>query len=134
MAKKQPKRTLHEQELINLLGRRIRLSRHAAYLTHERLGEKSGISLRSMQAMQAGQMNIRFTTLARIMKALGLKSWDKLLPHWDDVEVKPPTKKAAKKTAKKAATKNTKKAAKKAVKKKAAKKPPRKSAGGSKKK
>lgn len=142
MAKKQPKRTPHEQELINLLGRRIRLSRHAAYLTHERLGEKSGISLRSMQAMQAGQMNIRFTTLARIMKALGLKSWDKLLPHWDDVEVKPPTKKAVKKAAKKAtrkaakkaATKTTKKAAKKAVKRKAAKKPPRKSAGGSKKK
>lgn len=109
MAQYTPDRTPHEQELLNLLGKRIRRNRILLELTHEQLAEKSGISQRSMQAMQAGEMNIRFTTLAKIMKALGLKSWDALLPHWDDIEVpaapsrKKPTSQAASKRAKKKA-------------------------------
>ena len=104
MSNHTPDRTPHEQELLDLLGRRMRRNRILQELTHDQLSEKSGISQRSIQAMQAGQINIRFTTLARVMKALGLKSWDDFLPHWDDVEVtapKKPTKKATRKAKKK---------------------------------
>lgn len=54
----------------------------------------------SIQVMQAGHINIRFTTLAHAMKALGLKSWDDFFPHWDNVEATAPQKTTTKATKK----------------------------------
>lgn len=134
MAKQPPKRTDHEQLLIDLLSRKMRRSRVLANMTHQDLAAKAGLNLRNVQAMQAAETNIRFTTLARLKRAMRIKSWDELLPDWDDVEVQTAhrRKKAKKKTVKKVAKKTVKKVARKAV-KQATKKPPRKSAGGSKK-
>lgn len=115
MPKKPPKRTDHELELLRLLGIRFRRLRGYNILTNEELAEKADLNPRNLAAMQAGEVNVRYTTLARIKKALGLESWDELLPDWDDVDMSKRTKvakKAIKKSAKKTAKKSTQKRSK----------------------
>ncbi|MDP0497436.1 MAG: helix-turn-helix domain-containing protein [Verrucomicrobiota bacterium JB024] len=92
MRKKTPKRTPHENALLDLLATQIRRKRAVRELTNEVLSGKSGISPRNLQKLQKGDVNIRFTTLARLKKALKCKSWDELLPDWDDAEASPKRK------------------------------------------
>ena len=48
-------------------------------LTQEKLAELAELSTRSIQKIEAGSMNIRLTTAARIQNALGCK-WEDLMP------------------------------------------------------
>jgi len=61
------------------VGANIRRERTARNLTQERLAELADLNIRTVQKIEAGDINILVTTLVRIQA--GLKcSWDKLLP------------------------------------------------------
>jgi transcriptional regulator with XRE-family HTH domain len=47
-------------------------------MTQERLAELADLNLRTVQKIEAGQLNILLTTLIRIQRGLGCP-WDKLL-------------------------------------------------------
>jgi transcriptional regulator with XRE-family HTH domain len=48
-------------------------------MTQERLAELADLNIRTVQKVEAGDINILITTLIRIQNALKC-SWDKLLP------------------------------------------------------
>lgn len=52
-------------------GRRVKILRRAQGLTQEQLAEAADLNTRTLQKIEAGQVNIVFTTLARIQSALG---------------------------------------------------------------
>ena len=59
-------------------GASVRRERTARNLTQEKLAEKAELFPRTIQKIEAGQLNILLTTVLRIQKALGC-SWDDLL-------------------------------------------------------
>jgi transcriptional regulator with XRE-family HTH domain len=61
------------------LGGNIRRERNAKGITQERLAELVDLNIRTVQKIEAGQINVLVTTAMRIQKALGC-SWNKLLP------------------------------------------------------
>ncbi len=67
-----------QQRLLTALGACIRSERVAQKHTQEWLAEQVGINTRTVQKIEAGQLNILVTTLARIQAALKCE-WDDLL-------------------------------------------------------
>jgi len=63
---------------IKKLAANIRRERSAKNLTQEKLAELADLHLRSVQKIEAGQINLLITTVFRIKRALKC-SWDKLL-------------------------------------------------------
>lgn len=59
-------------------GGNVRRERMASGKTQEWLAEKSDLNVRTLQSIEAGELNILITTAARIQKALGC-DWDKLM-------------------------------------------------------
>ncbi len=59
------------------LGANIRRARTTRGMTQEKLAEKSEISTRALQKIEAGDMNFLVTTAVRIQKALGC-SWGEM--------------------------------------------------------
>lgn len=66
------------QQQINRLGANIRRERMAREITQERLAELVDLNIRTVQKIEAGEINILVTTLQRFKKALGCK-WEVLL-------------------------------------------------------
>jgi transcriptional regulator with XRE-family HTH domain len=62
---------------IKRLGANIRRERNARNLTQEKLAELADLHLRSLQKIEAGEINLLVTTVFRIKKALKC-SWEKL--------------------------------------------------------
>lgn len=60
------------------LGAHIRRERMARSMTQERLAELAELNLRTVQKIEAGQINILITTVVRIQKALRC-NWNLLL-------------------------------------------------------
>ena len=48
-------------------------------MTQEQLAERSDLNIRSVQKIEAGEINLLLTTVLRIQRALGCP-WDKLMP------------------------------------------------------
>lgn len=67
-------------ELQKRFGANVRRERTQKELTQERLAELADLSLRNIQRIEAGEINVLMTTVVRIRKALGCSS-DKLLPR-----------------------------------------------------
>lgn len=59
-------------------GKRVRSLRRAQDLTQEQLARAADISTRTIQKIEAGQMNILLTTVDRIQTALGCRGGDLL--------------------------------------------------------
>jgi transcriptional regulator with XRE-family HTH domain len=57
-------------------GKRVRSLRRAQNLTQEQLARAADLSTRTIQKIEAGQMNILLTTVDRIQTALGCKGGD----------------------------------------------------------
>ena len=57
----------------------MRRERHLKGLTQERLAELADLSLRNIQRVEAGELNVLMTAVVRIHRALGC-SPGKLLP------------------------------------------------------
>lgn len=62
------------------LGANIRRERMAKGITQERLAEATGLNIRNIQKIEAGETNILITTAIRIRKALGCSA-EKLIPR-----------------------------------------------------
>jgi transcriptional regulator with XRE-family HTH domain len=64
------------------LGGNIRRIRTSQGMTQERLAELAEINARSVRRIEAGEINLLITTVARIRSALKC-SWNDLVPnHW----------------------------------------------------
>jgi len=60
-------------------GANVRRERSAKAMTQERLAELADLNIRTVQKIEAGEMNILLTTVLRIRTALSC-TWLKLLP------------------------------------------------------
>ncbi len=60
-------------------GANVRRERTAKGITQEKLAELVDLNIRTIQKIEAGDINVLVTTIIRIQKALGC-SWSKLLP------------------------------------------------------
>lgn len=67
-----------EQASLKRLGAAVRRERNAREMTQERLAEMTGLHLRSLQKIEAGDINVLITTVQRIQKALGCP-WPSLM-------------------------------------------------------
>ena len=67
-----------ERSDIKKFGANVRRERAARDLTQEKLAEFADLHLRSLQKIEAGEINLLMTTVLRIKRALKC-SWDKLL-------------------------------------------------------
>lgn len=61
-------------------GSNVRRERILKELTQERLAEQADLSLRNIQRVEAGEINVLMTTVVRIRRALGCSA-DKLIPR-----------------------------------------------------
>ncbi len=64
---------------ISILGANIRRERTARKITQESLAELSDLNIRTVQKIEAGEVNILITTACRIQKAIGC-TWERLMP------------------------------------------------------
>ena len=70
--------TIQQKNVLRQLGANIRRERVAKELTQERLAELVDLNLRTIQKIEAGNINILITTVLRIQHALACP-WAKLL-------------------------------------------------------
>jgi transcriptional regulator with XRE-family HTH domain len=68
---------IHAQ--LKQVGANIRRERTQKGLTQERFAELVDLNIRTVQKIEAGQINILLTTLIRIQRALDCP-WNKLIP------------------------------------------------------
>jgi transcriptional regulator with XRE-family HTH domain len=61
------------------IGANIRRERVEVGLTQERLAERADLNIRTLQKIEAGELNILITTVIRIQRALRCP-WERLLP------------------------------------------------------
>ena len=61
-------------------GANVRRERVAAKLTQERLAEKADLNIRTLQSVEAGELNILMTTAVRLHRVLGCE-WGNLMPR-----------------------------------------------------
>ena len=73
-----PKKELATE--IASFGANVRRERTARKLTQDRLAELVDVNIRTIQKIEAGDINILITTAIRIQKALGCP-WGRLLPN-----------------------------------------------------
>jgi transcriptional regulator with XRE-family HTH domain len=67
-----------QRALLKQFGANVRRERAANGLTQERLAELVDLNIRTVQKIEAGDVNILLTTVIRIQKALGC-SWTALM-------------------------------------------------------
>jgi len=58
-------------------GANVRRERNARSVTQERLAELTDLNIRTVQKIEAGEINILLTTVLRVREALGC-AWTKL--------------------------------------------------------
>jgi transcriptional regulator with XRE-family HTH domain len=66
------------QTELKRLGGNLRRERTARKITQEKLAELASLNVRTVQKIEAGQINILVTTVKRIQKAVGCP-WESLL-------------------------------------------------------
>jgi len=67
------------KRLQKAFGANVRRQRTRKGITQERLAELADLSLRNVQRVEAGEINVLTTTVVRIRRALGCPA-EKLLP------------------------------------------------------
>ena len=70
--------TATEKEELQRFGAAVRRERVALGMTQERLADLTGLHLRTVQKIEAGNINVLITTAKRIQKSLGCK-WERLM-------------------------------------------------------
>jgi DNA-binding XRE family transcriptional regulator len=63
---------------LKVFGANVRRERVAADLTQERLAEKADLNIRTLQSIEAGELNVLVTTAMRLQKAMEC-DWNKLM-------------------------------------------------------
>lgn len=67
-----------QQKFLTRVGANVRSRRMKASLTQARLAETAELDLRTVQKIEAGELNLLITTVARLKEALKCR-WDDLL-------------------------------------------------------
>jgi transcriptional regulator with XRE-family HTH domain len=67
-----------QQKFLTHLGGNVRSRRMKANLTQARLAENAELDLRTIQKIEAGELNLLVTTVARLKEALKCR-WEDLL-------------------------------------------------------
>lgn len=67
------------QAQLKAFGANVRRERASKELTQEKLAELVDVNIRTIQKIEAGDINVLMTTVMRIQRALGC-SWSKLMP------------------------------------------------------
>ena len=70
--------TKTEAASIKRLGAAVRRERSAAEMTQEELADATGLHLRTVQKIEAGEINLLITTVQKLQRALKCP-WEKLL-------------------------------------------------------
>lgn len=73
-------KTKSQKQVLATIGANIRRERIAFGITQEKLSEKADLNVRTLQKIEAGQLDILITTFVRLQNALACP-WDKLLPQ-----------------------------------------------------
>ena len=63
---------------LKVLGANVRRERVSAGLTQERLAEKADLNIRTLQSIEAGELNVLVTTVMRLQEAMGC-DWKRLM-------------------------------------------------------
>jgi transcriptional regulator with XRE-family HTH domain len=63
---------------LKAFGANVRRERVASGLTQEKLAEKADLNIRTLQSIEAGELNVLVTTAMRLQRALDCE-WDKLM-------------------------------------------------------
>ena len=63
---------------LSRFGANVRRERNARNLTQEKLAELADLNIRTVQKIEAGELNVLVTTATRLQRALSC-SWDRLL-------------------------------------------------------
>jgi predicted transcriptional regulator len=71
--------SVKERQRLKVFGDNVRRERCARGLTQDKLAELAEISTRNLQKVEAGELNILFTTVVRIQLALKCV-WKNLMP------------------------------------------------------
>ena len=71
--------SVKERQRLKVFGDNVRRERCARGLTQDKLAELAEISTRNLQKVEAGELNILFTTVVRIQMALKCV-WKNLMP------------------------------------------------------
>jgi predicted transcriptional regulator len=71
--------SVKERKRLKVFGDNVRRERCTQGLTQDKLAEIAEISTRNLQKVEAGELNILFTTIVRIQLALKC-AWKKLMP------------------------------------------------------
>ncbi|HEU5070312.1 MAG TPA: helix-turn-helix transcriptional regulator [Verrucomicrobiae bacterium] len=72
--------TKYASSLLKELGSNIRRKRTSKGITQQELAELADLNIRNIQRIEAGQIDIIFSTFARIKKSLDC-SWEDLIPR-----------------------------------------------------
>ena len=64
---------------LDRFGANVRRERNARNLTQEKLAELADLNIRTVQKIEAGELNVLITTAIRLQRALKC-TWDSLLP------------------------------------------------------
>ena len=64
---------------LSRFGTNVRRERNARNLTQEKLAELADLNIRTLQKIEAGELNVLITTAVRLQRALRCP-WDSLLP------------------------------------------------------
>ncbi len=64
---------------LSRFGANVRRERTARNITQEKLAEKADLNIRTLQKIEAGELNVLITTAARIQQALDC-NWERLMP------------------------------------------------------
>jgi transcriptional regulator with XRE-family HTH domain len=67
------------QRQLTAFGANVRRQRTAKGMTQEKLAELADLNIRTVQKIEAGEINVLVTTAMRIHNALGC-SWTRLMP------------------------------------------------------
>jgi transcriptional regulator with XRE-family HTH domain len=63
---------------LKAFGANVRRERVAAGLTQERLAEKADLNIRTLQSIEAEELNVLVTTAMRLQRAMGC-DWGRLM-------------------------------------------------------
>ena len=63
---------------LSRFGANVRRERTARNITQEKLAEKADLNIRTLQKIEAGELNVLITTAVRIQRALACP-WEKLM-------------------------------------------------------
>ncbi len=64
---------------LSAFGANVRRRRTAREITQERLAELAELNIRTVQKIEAGELNVLLTTVLRLQRALGC-AWEELMP------------------------------------------------------